>query len=137
MHRPMRKGGREVVDVARAATPTHAHLRGRILFAFGATLVLDAIASVLILGFERNEPGPRSATSVTRSSGRARSCSPSHRSSPIQSLPPHGCSMYSCRRGRSRWWRFWRAPSAPSFIGAVSSSVRSGRRIPAGSTEQQ
>ncbi len=57
MHRPMRKGGREVVDVARAATPTHAHLRGRILFAFGATLVLDAIASVLILGFERNATG--------------------------------------------------------------------------------
>jgi hypothetical protein len=57
MHRPMGRGGREVVNVARAATPTHAHLRGRILFAFGATLVLDAIASVLILGFERNATG--------------------------------------------------------------------------------
>jgi hypothetical protein len=43
--------------VARAATPTHAHLRGRILFALGATVILDTVASVLILMFERNATG--------------------------------------------------------------------------------
>jgi hypothetical protein len=53
---PVRAGGREVVKVARAATPTHEHLRSRLIFLFVTTVVLDAVASVLILGFERNEP---------------------------------------------------------------------------------
>jgi hypothetical protein len=57
MQKPMRRGGRELVKVARAATPTHAHLRGRILFALGATVILDTVASVLILMFERNATG--------------------------------------------------------------------------------
>jgi hypothetical protein len=52
---PVRAGGREVVKVARAATPTHEHLRSRLIFLFVTTVVLDAVASVLILGFERNE----------------------------------------------------------------------------------
>lgn len=53
----MREGGREVLDVARASTATHAHLRARLAFLLIATLILDAVASVLVLGFERNAPG--------------------------------------------------------------------------------
>ncbi len=47
-------GAREVLKVARAATPTHEHLRSRLLILFFATVVLDAVASVLILAFERH-----------------------------------------------------------------------------------
>jgi hypothetical protein len=47
-------GAREVLKVARAATPTHEHLRSRLLILFVATVVLDAVASVLILEFERH-----------------------------------------------------------------------------------
>jgi hypothetical protein len=43
--------------VARAVTPTHAHLRARIAFVFAATAVIDVLASVLILIFERNAQG--------------------------------------------------------------------------------
>jgi hypothetical protein len=53
----IRAGGREVRHVARAATPTHQHLRYRLLFLFVATVALDAVASVLILGFERHSAG--------------------------------------------------------------------------------
>jgi hypothetical protein len=54
---PLRQGGHEVLKVARAATPTHAHLRNRLTILFVATVTLDALASVLILGFERNADG--------------------------------------------------------------------------------
>ena len=47
----------EIRKVARGATPTHEHLRSRITFVVVATVVLDAIASILILGFERHAPG--------------------------------------------------------------------------------
>ena len=57
MAEPVRRGGREVFSVARAATPTHAHLRSRLVFLFLITIVLDAVASLLILGFERNAAG--------------------------------------------------------------------------------
>jgi hypothetical protein len=43
--------------VARASTPTHEHLRSRLAFLFVATVVLDAIASVLIFIFERHANG--------------------------------------------------------------------------------
>jgi hypothetical protein len=43
--------------VVRGVTPTHAHLRARIVFVVGATLTLDALASVVILLFERRAPG--------------------------------------------------------------------------------
>jgi hypothetical protein len=46
-----------VAKVARAATPTHEHLRYRLVLVFVATVVLDLVASVLILGFERNADG--------------------------------------------------------------------------------
>jgi hypothetical protein len=41
----------------RGATPTHEHLRARIAFVFGATLVLDAVASTAIFLFERHASG--------------------------------------------------------------------------------
>ncbi len=51
------RGIREIQDVLRGRTPTHLHLRARLAFVVGATLVVDAIASVLILLFERPAPG--------------------------------------------------------------------------------
>lgn len=48
-----------MVKIARAATPTHEHLRSRLVFVFVATVVLDLVASVLILGFERNADGTK------------------------------------------------------------------------------
>jgi hypothetical protein len=47
----------EIRSVARGATPTHEHLRSRIAFVVVASVVLDAIASILILGFERHAHG--------------------------------------------------------------------------------
>ena len=41
--------------VARAVTPTHAHLRSRLIGLAIATILLDAVASVLIFFFERHE----------------------------------------------------------------------------------
>ncbi len=41
----------------RGATPTHEHLRARLSAVVLATLLLDAVASLLILGFERNASG--------------------------------------------------------------------------------
>jgi hypothetical protein len=51
------RGMREIRDVLRAATPTHLHLRARIAFVVGATILVDAVASLLILLFERHAPG--------------------------------------------------------------------------------
>jgi hypothetical protein len=47
----------EIRDVLRATTPTHLHLRARIAFVVGATILVDAVASLLILLFERHAPG--------------------------------------------------------------------------------
>jgi hypothetical protein len=58
----IRAGGREVLEVARAATTTHEHLRSRLAFLFAATLALDAVASVLIFIFERNADGTEITT---------------------------------------------------------------------------
>ncbi|MEA2454344.1 MAG: hypothetical protein QOI45_606 [Thermoleophilaceae bacterium] len=38
-------------------TPTHEHLRSRLTFILVATVALDAVATVLILYFERHAPG--------------------------------------------------------------------------------
>jgi hypothetical protein len=43
-------------------TPTHAHLRSRLVFLFVATVLLDAVASVLILVFERPANGTKIKT---------------------------------------------------------------------------
>ena len=52
-----RRAVREIRDVLRATTATHRHLRSRLIFVLGATVVLDAVASVLIFLFERHAPG--------------------------------------------------------------------------------
>ncbi len=54
MKQPVREGGRELVKVARADTPTHARLRNRLTFLIVATVVVDAVATVLIFFFERH-----------------------------------------------------------------------------------
>ena len=48
--------------VARGLTPTHEHLRARLVFLLVATLILDAVASVLIFFFERNADGTEITT---------------------------------------------------------------------------
>jgi hypothetical protein len=47
----------ELRDVLRAASPTHAHLRGRIAIVIVTTVVFDVVATLLILVFERHAPG--------------------------------------------------------------------------------
>jgi hypothetical protein len=51
------RGVREIRDVLRAATPTHLHLRSRLAFVVGVTILVDAFASTLILHFERHARG--------------------------------------------------------------------------------
>jgi hypothetical protein len=57
MAQPVRTGGSEALKVIRGHTPTHEHLRTRLIFVFIATLLVDAVASVLILLFERHAGG--------------------------------------------------------------------------------
>ena len=57
MAQPLREAGREVVKIARAHTPTHDHLRARLVALFLVTVVLDAAASILIFLFERDQTG--------------------------------------------------------------------------------
>ena len=47
----------EVRAVAGAETPTHAHLRERLVTVFVCTVLIDAIGSVLVLLSERHEHG--------------------------------------------------------------------------------
>jgi hypothetical protein len=47
----------EIRKIARGATPTHEHLRGRLVVVVVVTVALDAVASLLILGFERHAHG--------------------------------------------------------------------------------
>jgi len=54
---PLRTGVVEALKVARGHTPTHEHLRTRVVALFLATVIVDAIASVLILAFEKGQPG--------------------------------------------------------------------------------
>ena len=46
-----------MLRVVRGATPTHHHLRWRLTIIIVATVLLDAVASVLILLFERHADG--------------------------------------------------------------------------------
>ena len=58
-----RRGGiQEIHKVVRGATPTHEHLRARIAFVVAATVLLDAVASVLIFFFERHASGTEITT---------------------------------------------------------------------------
>jgi hypothetical protein len=47
----------EIRNVARAATPTHEHLRNRLVAVFVITLVVDAVATVAIFYLERHAKG--------------------------------------------------------------------------------
>jgi hypothetical protein len=62
VRQPVQAGGREAFRVARGATPTHQHLRSRLAFLLVATLILDAVASVLIYLFERHAAGTEITT---------------------------------------------------------------------------
>jgi hypothetical protein len=57
MPKPVRTGSREALKVARGHTATHEHLRSRLIFVLVATLLVDAVASVLVLLFERHAQG--------------------------------------------------------------------------------
>jgi hypothetical protein len=59
LRQSLRAGAREVHNLVRAVTPTHAHLRGRIVFLAATTAILDVVASVLIFVFERHAGGTR------------------------------------------------------------------------------
>jgi hypothetical protein len=48
---------REVLGVVRGVTPTHEHLRSRLVVLLLASMLLDAVASVLVLLFERHAQG--------------------------------------------------------------------------------
>jgi hypothetical protein len=48
---------REIADVLRARTVTHLHLRSRLAFVIAATVLIDAVASVLVFFFERHASG--------------------------------------------------------------------------------
>ena len=48
--------------VVRATTPTHEHLRSRLLVLFFATVLVDAVGSVLIFMFERHQDGTEITT---------------------------------------------------------------------------
>ena len=52
-----RTGFREIRDILHASSPAHVHLRSRLTFVLGATLLVDAVASVLIFLFERHAHG--------------------------------------------------------------------------------
>jgi hypothetical protein len=54
VRRRFREQWREVHKVFRGHTPTHAHLRSRLLFLALITFWLDVVASVLIFMFERH-----------------------------------------------------------------------------------
>jgi hypothetical protein len=53
----MRQHRAEIGAVVRGDTRTHELLRSRLVFVFLATLILDAVASVLIFFFERHASG--------------------------------------------------------------------------------
>jgi hypothetical protein len=58
----LRERGREFTTVVRGRTPTHAHLRSRLVFLVVMTVAVDAVASVLILLFERDAAGTEITT---------------------------------------------------------------------------
>ncbi len=58
----LKVGSREVLKVARGITPTHEHLRSRLVFIFVATVILDAVASLLVFLFERHADGTEITT---------------------------------------------------------------------------
>ncbi len=57
MRQALRDRKTEIVAVARGTTRTHELLRSRLAFLFVATVLLDAVASLLIFFFERHASG--------------------------------------------------------------------------------
>jgi hypothetical protein len=57
MRRLLQAGASEVLRVARGVTPTHAHLRSRIVLLVCVTVVLDVLASAFVYLFERAAVG--------------------------------------------------------------------------------
>lgn len=55
--RELRRFARGVYDVGRAASPTHLHLRERLIVITTLTLVVDLVGSLLILLFEQDAKG--------------------------------------------------------------------------------
>lgn len=53
---------RDIWDVIRAATPTHSHLRGRLVSAMVVTLIVDLAGSAAIFALERHAPSGAIAT---------------------------------------------------------------------------
>lgn len=51
-----------MLKVVRGVTPTHDHLRARLLFILVMSTALDAVASVLIFSFERHADGTEITT---------------------------------------------------------------------------
>ena len=62
MPQPVKAGSRELLKVARGVTPTHEHLRSRLVFITVATVILDAVASVFVFLFERHAVGTEITT---------------------------------------------------------------------------
>ena len=58
----LRPWGRELLRIVRGVTPTHAHLRSRVLFLVVVTMVLDIVASGLVYVFERHASGTEITT---------------------------------------------------------------------------
>ena len=54
---PLARAGHEIVDVARAKTTTHRHLRERIVAMFALSVVVDLVCGLLSFLFERHAPG--------------------------------------------------------------------------------
>ena len=57
MAKPLRTATGEALKVVRGHTPTHEHLRARIVGITVMTIAVALVASVLILMFERRAPG--------------------------------------------------------------------------------
>jgi hypothetical protein len=52
----LRGASQEIARVARADTPTHHHLRTRLVLLILATVALDAVATLLVFVFEHDQP---------------------------------------------------------------------------------
>lgn len=52
-----RRSGHELLAVIRAGNPTHRHLRDRVTVVIVVSVIVDAVASVLMWWAERNAPG--------------------------------------------------------------------------------
>jgi hypothetical protein len=59
MPSPFKRAGGTMRDVARGRTPIHRHLRERLVVIVLATVVVDAVGTMLVLMFERHASGTK------------------------------------------------------------------------------